>query len=96
MVTLRSGPAGNGAKASRRVEAIRAAGRPLSRHVERRADAVATSWVDGAHVAEWSFYVTETSRLSLPTRDGETGNSYLPLTLVESYAVRYLVGTTDR
>lgn len=68
----------------------------MSRHVERWADAVAGARIEGARVAEWSFHVSEARRLTLPTRDGETGNAHMPLTLAESCMARYVIVWDDR
>jgi PmbA protein len=46
---------------------------------------------DGARVRAWSVYGAETRRLTLGTRDGETGGPHAPLHLAESFAARYLL-----
>lgn len=46
-------------------------------------------------VAEWSIATAETSRLSLQTRDGQTGNAHAPLLLAETVTASYVVVWSD-
>ncbi len=58
-------------------------------------EAVSSSRPDGVGAADWSFHVTESRRLSLETKDRETGNAHAPLTLTESLGADYLICWQD-
>lgn len=64
-------------------------------HVERFREHLLGFEAEGARVAEWSLSIVEGRRLSLETRDGQTGNAHVPLTLSESCGAHYLVVWSD-
>ncbi len=50
---------------------------------------------DGNTIRDWSVYQNESSRLSLGTRDRQTGSVHTPLTVSESCGARYLLVWSD-
>jgi len=58
-------------------------------------DALRSSRPDGIGAAEWSLYATETRRITLQTKDRETGNAHVPLTITDSAGGRYLIVWED-
>ncbi len=60
---------------------------PLGRLV----DAIGSFRAGGARVRDWSVFAVESRRLSLGTRDRETGGPHAPLDLAESFAARFLL-----
>lgn len=51
--------------------------------------ALATTRSDGHAIAAWSLYVARMRRVSVGTKDRETGDPHAPLTLAESLTARY-------
>jgi PmbA protein len=49
----------------------------------------------GVSIAAWSLYVAEARRVTLGTKDGETGNPHAPLTISESLTGRYKLVWSD-
>ena len=50
---------------------------------------------DGVGIHAWSLYASESRRLTLGIKDGETGNPHAPLTMSESCGARYLIVWDD-
>jgi len=59
--------------------------------IERWADALATSVVDGVGVDAWSLCVGASRHVRLGIKDAEAGNPHAPLTLGQSATTRYLI-----
>ncbi len=50
---------------------------------------------DGRTIRDWSVYQSESCRLSLGTKDRQTGNVHTPLTISNSCGARYLLVWSD-
>jgi PmbA protein len=64
---------------------------PLARLLQ----AIASFRREGASIRAWSVYGAETRRLTLGTRDRETGGPHAPLHLAESFGARFLLVWND-
>lgn len=65
--------------------------------LDRLLDALADTRADGCSLTAWSLHATESRRVSLGTKDAETGNPHAPLALSESLtAVCTLVWSDGR
>jgi PmbA protein len=53
--------------------------------------AIENARVDGRRIASWSVFASESCRVSLGTKDRETGNPHAPLSLSEGLTARYRV-----
>jgi PmbA protein len=63
--------------------------------LHRLLEALATSSPEGVALADWSVHVAGTRRLTVGTKDGQTGNPHAPLTFSEGLAARYLLVWED-
>ena len=58
-------------------------------------DALARAKPDGVGIRDWSIYASESQRLTLGTKDRQTGNAHSPLTIHEGAGANYLVVWDD-
>ena len=58
-------------------------------------EAVTSSRQGGVRATDWSLHVSESRRLSLQTKDRETGNAHAPLMLTDSCTAHYLITWED-
>jgi len=61
----------------------------------RWTEGVTSSRPGGVAATDWSLYVSESRRLSLQTKDRETGNAHAPLMLTDSCLAHYLIMWED-
>ena len=63
--------------------------------LQRLLDSIAGFRAGGARVRDWSVYAAETRRLTLGTRDRETGGPHAPLSLSKSFGAQFLLVWDD-